>query len=279
MEDFEFSSQDEEEEEEAESAAHVEQNKEPPPTSTTTSPSNNSNISSSSNNKNKKEKKSVRWSQSPDAVKQFRRDELILPRAHPSSTTTSQPQQHVDDKDQDTTLKITFKHTSPSNKKSARFAASVIDPDAADSEDPSSVVVSSPSEIFRKFCSPPPTSDSSSEAGQESGNGSSSRAEPKSILKVKKSTTPVIEIVQPDEGAEPDAVAGTSAADLQPPLVPPFKQQQTIAALGDEVKERGETASSASSATADAVPAVDQESINTHRPVSRFRAARMNKKL
>lgn len=184
-----------------------------------------------------RKKKSVRWSQSPDAIKQFRRDELI---AGP----TSQCEPVGDDKDQDTTMKITFKHSPDSKKKSARFAS-------VDSRDPSSssVVVSNPSEIFRKF-SPSETSEKT--------------AEPKSILKVKKSTTPVIEIVQ-----RPD----TGTADPPPPP-PPAQQQQTTSAaaasaVGDEVKERGETGADA--------PA--SESVNTHRPVSRFRAARMNKKL
>lgn len=210
-----------------------------------------------------KGKKSVRWSESPVSVKQFRRDELIRPRTPPPSGSTSQ---NDEDEDQDT-LKITFKHSTTSNKKSAKFAA------VADSGDPSSSVVSSPSEIFRKFSSSP-TSTSECCSGSESGS-----REPKSILKVKKSTTPVIEIVQEleekqQEGVGPDSsVPGAAKADPQP--LPLCQQQQTPAAVGDEVKERGETASSAATAAA----VVDQESINTHRPVSRFRAARMNKKL
>ena len=197
-------------------------------------------------------KKSVRWSESPDAVKQFRRDELILPR-----TTATH-----DDEDHDT-VKITFKHSTVANKKTARFAAAP----STNSGDPSSVV-SSPSEIFHKF--------SSASSSTADNSGELCANEPKSILKVKKSTTPVIEIVQ-EEGAgpEPDAAAaGLTATD--PPSF--LQQQQILAAVGDEVKERGETATS-TSVTEAAAAAVDQESVNTHRPVSRFRAARMNKKL
>ena len=102
--------------------------------------------------------------------------------------------------------------------------------------------VSSPSDIFRKFCRTPET-----EAG-----------EPKSILKVKKSTTPVIETAQDDDP------------------VPPARQQRIqITAVGDEVKEHVLTDTQQEVTSAEATSA----EVNTHRPVSRFKAARLNRKL
>ena len=211
-------------------------------------------------------KKSVRWSETPDAVKQFRRDELILPGTANDG--------HEEDENQDT-LKITFKHSSvssaaaSSNKRKAKFASFI--PDADRPVDPSSSVVSSPSEIFRKF---------GSNTTESSGGEASASSEPKSILKVKKSTTPVIEIVQrqkqkqkKEDGEGPDASGPAADPDRSSLL-----QQQQITAVGDEVKERGETASSSSSQVG-AEGGREDESVNTHRPVSRFRAARMSKKL
>jgi hypothetical protein len=207
-------------------------------------------------------KKSVRWSESPDAVKQFRRDELILPGAAHDG--------HEEDKNQDT-LKITFKHSpvssssaaASSNKRKAKFASFIAEADPSSS----SSVVSSPSEIFRKFRS----------HTTEPSGGEPSSSEPKSILKVKKSTTPVIEIVQRQKQKQklleegPDASGPAADPDRSSLL-----QQQQITAVGDEVKERGETASSQVGAAAEGG---GDESVNTHRPVSRFRAARMGKKL
>jgi hypothetical protein len=209
-------------------------------------------------------KKSVRWSESPDAVKQFRRDELILPGAAHDG--------HEEDKNQDT-LKITFKHSpvssssaaASSNKRKAKFASFIAEADPSSSS--SSSVVSSPSEIFRKFRS----------HTTEPSGGEPSSSEPKSILKVKKSTTPVIEIVQRQKQKQklleegPDASGPAADPDRSSLL-----QQQQITAVGDEVKERGETASSQVGAAAEGG---GDESVNTHRPVSRFRAARMGKKL
>ena len=213
-------------------------------------------------------KKSVRWSETPDAVKQFRRDELILPgtsAAHDDDNGEENKKQEED------TLKITFKHSvgssaaaASSNTRRAKFAAFI--PADADSHPSSSAVISSPSEIFRKFKSHTSTDSSGSEQP-------SSSSEPKSILKVKKSTTPVIEIVQRQkqkqndrEGGGPDTIP---AAD---PDRSSFLQQQQITAVGDEVKERGETASQVAEEGG-------EESVNTHRPVSRFRAARMGKRI
>ncbi|XP_057377111.1 unconventional prefoldin RPB5 interactor 1-like [Daphnia carinata] len=202
-----------------------------------------------------RKKKSVRWSESPDAVKQFRRDELILPRMSGTA---------YEDDNQDT-LKITFKHSSASSAGSnkSKFVSFIPVSVDANNGDPSSSLVSSPSELFRKYRNSQTTTDSS--VGESMGAG-----EPKSILKVKKSTTPVIEIVQQRKEERPD---GGSTAD--PDRSSFLQQQQIPAAMGDEVKERGETASSLV-ATAQGE---DEESVNTHRPVSRFRAARMNKKL
>ncbi|XP_046442483.1 RNA polymerase II subunit 5-mediating protein homolog [Daphnia pulex] len=210
-------------------------------------------------------KKSVRWSESPDAVKQFRRDELILPGAAHDG--------HEEDKNQDT-LKITFKHSpvssssaaASSNKRKAKFASFIAEADPSSS---SSSVVSSPSEIFRKF---------RSHTTEPSGGEPSSSSEPKSILKVKKSTTPVIEIVQRQK--QKQKLLEEEGPDASGPAADPDRssllQQQQITAVGDEVKERGETASSQVGAAAEGG---GDESVNTHRPVSRFRAARMGKKL
>ena len=205
-------------------------------------------------------KKSVRWSQSPDAIKQFRRDELIAPRP-----TTSQCDDD-NDKGQDT-MKITFKHSPGSKKKkTARFSSDSGGSD--DSRDPSSTaaVVSNPSDIFRKFVSLSPTV-AEERLPAEAVAGPSRSNEPKSILKVKKSTTPVMEMVQPRSQVadRPDVASAT------PPAPDPPQQQQTTSAVGDEVKERGETVAQSDANV--------EESVNTHRPVSRFRAARMNKKI
>jgi hypothetical protein len=91
--------------------------------------------------------------------KQFRRDELILP----GSTAHDDDNNDRVGENQDT-LKITFKHSSSaaasSNKRKAKLAAFI--PDADSQVDPSSSsVVSSPSEIFRKFRNPTTTTDSS----------------------------------------------------------------------------------------------------------------------
>ncbi|KAI9561547.1 hypothetical protein GHT06_012506 [Daphnia sinensis] len=205
-------------------------------------------------------KKSVRWSETPDSVKQFRRDELILPRSSEG-----------DDDKQEGTLKITFKHSSASSSSAgstkSKFA-SFIPGSGANSGDPSSSLVSSPSELFRKYRNSQTTTDSS--VGESTG--AAGQSEPKSILKVKKSTTPVIEIVQQQRKEEEEEERPDSAAD---PDRSSLLQQQQTPAVGDEVKERRETASSLV-ATAQGE---DEESVNTHRPVSRFRAARMNKKL
>lgn len=221
-------------------------------------------------------KKSVRWSETPDSVKQFRRDELILPR--PSGTTTAHEEE--DDDDSQGTLKITFKHSpassssAGSNKSKLASFIPVSSSVGANSGDPSSSssLVSSPSELFRKYRNSQTTTDSS--VGESTGAGQS---EPKSILKVKKSTTPVIEIVQQQQQRkeEEEKRRGPDGGSTADPDRSSLLQQQQTPAVGDEVKERRETASSLV-ATAEGE---DEESVNTHRPVSRFRAARMNKKL
>lgn len=83
-----------------------------------------------------------------------------------------------------------------------------------------------------------------------------------------------MEVVQQEE-QETDTVPAASGVEADATAARSLLQQQQTPAVGDEVKERGETASSA--ATAGIV--ADHESVNTHRPVSRFRAARMNKQL
>lgn len=221
-------------------------------------------------------KKSVRWSETPDSVKQFRRDELILPRS--SGTTTAHEEE--DDDDSQGTLKITFKHSpassssAGSNKSKLASFIPVSSSVGANSGDPSSSssLVSSPSELFRKYRNSQTTTDSS--VGESTGAGQS---EPKSILKVKKSTTPVIEIVQQHQQRKEkeEKRRGPDGGSTADPDRSSLLQQQQTPAVGDEVKERRETASSLV-ATAEGE---DEESVNTHRPVSRFRAARMNKKL
>jgi len=174
------------------------------------------NINESENGR--KSKKGVTWSET-DSVRQFRINEIL------SET-------EVADANADA-VKIHFKHTpskiSSSSSSSAQSTAA-------------EETVSSPSDIFRKFCRTPET-----EAG-----------EPKSILKVKKSTTPVIETAQDDDP------------------VPPARQQRIqITAVGDEVKEHVLTDSQQEVTSAEATSA----EVNTHRPVSRFKAARLNRKL
>lgn len=219
-------------------------------------------------------KKSVRWSETPDAVKQFRRDELILPGTSAAHDDDDNGEENK--KQEEDTLKITFKHSvgssaaaASSNTRRAKFAA-FIPADAADSHPSSSAaVISSPSEIFRKFKSHTSTDSSGSEQPVASSS------EPKSILKVKKSTTPVIEIVQRQKQKQNDREEGPDTIPAADPDRSSFLQQQQITAVGDEVKERGETASSQVVAEEEG----GEESVNTHRPVSRFRAARMGKRI
>jgi len=122
--------------------------------------------------------------------------------------------------------KIHFKHT-PLKSKSSPLTS-----DAS---------ISSPSDIFDQFCA--------------------KTAEPKSILKVKKSTTPLMETQQKD------------AQDQAPPTLPLVQRQhQQITAVGDEVKEHEHEHQQQQQQQ-------EEVEVNTHRPVSRFKAARLNRKL
>lgn len=174
---------------------------------------NNHDDSPMENDDSAKSRKGVTWSET-DSVRQFRIDEIL--------SKTEAMDEGTD------TLKIHFKHTPTKKSSSAQSAAAVA---AAEAEE----VISSPSDIFRKFCRTPETE----------------AAEPKSILKVKKSTTPVIETPQDD-----------------PP--PQRQQKKQVTAVGDEVKEH---------VLMEPKQEVASAEVNTHRPVSRFKASRLNRKL
>jgi hypothetical protein len=155
------------------------------------------------------ERKKVTWSTS-DSVRRFHNDEVL-----------SRPEEDSPD-----TLRLTFKH-SKAPKKRAKF--SQLPEETAESTESASVV-SSPSDIYQKFY------------------GASEEAEPKSILKVKKSTTPILSEAAPDV------------------------EESLPVAVCEEVFERAP------------IPVVQEapestEQINTHRPVSRFKASRMNRRL
>ena len=155
------------------------------------------------------ERKKVTWSTS-DYVRRFHNDEVL-----------SRPEEDSPD-----TLRLTFKH-SKTPKKRAKF--SQLPEETAESTESASVV-SSPSDIYQRFY------------------GASEEAEPKSILKVKKSTTPI-----------------------RPEADPEVEESLPVAVLED-VFERAP------------IPVVQEapestEQINTHRPVSRFKASRMNRRL
>lgn len=111
-------------------------------------------------------------------------------------------------------------------------------------------VVSSPSDIFRKFYS--------SDAGVVSC-GTAATPEPKSILKVKKSTTPIVSFPDSDSEEAP-----------RPAVRRQVVVEDAPDAVGLEVLER--------TPSAPAQQATDVQQVNTHRPVSRFKASRMNRK-
>lgn len=162
-------------------------------------------------------KKSVRWSESPDAVKQFRRNDVIVDGATPN---------------------IKFSH-STDKRRPARFVDDT-------REEPA---VSSPADIFSKF--------------GPGGRADLARTldEPKSILKVKKSTTPVLTDRLQEAHFEEAAPDGAGQQQQQHE-----QRQELVAPVGDEVKEREPNEP-------------EHEAVNTHRPLSRFRAARQHKKL
>lgn len=174
----------------------------------------------------------VTWGQE-DSVRQFHRDEVL---ANSSSA--------ADDNNGETSaIKITFKHSR--NVGTGSGSLKRITSGVADTAAPA---VSSPSDIYHHF----------------GGQSQQQQPEaPRSILKVKKSTTPVIEVKQ-TETVEPD----------EPPRT---ERQHRISALSDEVKERSEepgVQDVAANASSKPLPTED-ETVNTHRPVSRFRAARL----
>lgn len=202
-EDIKEEEEEEEEDQEDQDLGYKEETEEP----------NNSDDNFNENDDSAKSRKGVTWSET-DSVRQFRIDE-ILSKNEPLSESAD-------------TLKIHFKHTPL--KKSTPVQSTAVEE-----------IISSPSDIFRKFCKMPEAEVS----------------EPKSILKVKKSTTPVIETLQ----------------DESPP---PQRQHKTqFTAVGDEVKEHV-LMEPKQEVTSGEVTCAE---VNTHRPVSRFKAARLNRKL
>ena len=175
-------------------------------------------------------KKTVRWSEELDAVKPFRKNDLVM------------KPELAEAKDE--TLKITFSHSEmEEERKSARFADADLD---------RSPIVSSPADIFSKF--------SNSGGCVEFARGLD---EPKSILKVKKSTTPVLT----------DRLQRFEGTDAGGPDGPESKQQQQQHEQGDVARPIADEVVEKEPTSAPDAP------LNTHRPLSRFKAARQHKKL
>ena len=175
-----------------------------------------------------RDQKRVTWSET-DSVRQF-------------------DSESEDDTDEGT-LKITFRHTVEQRKK--KQVALVVPNKSATSEQPAAV--RNPSDIYQQFAC----------------EGSATSVEqPKSILKVKKCTTPtsamMAEILKTDE-----QVSMPSSSSL-PTYEQSEKAKQT--AISDEVKEREVTMHQEAEGHQQ-----HQEVVNTHRPVSRFKATRQRK--
>jgi len=178
--------------------------------------------------------KKVTWSEE-DSVRQFESES-----------------EEEEDKD---TLKITFKHTVEQRKKN-QVKMSIIGskPIPANASE-SAASVFNPSDIYQQFVTEVVTP----------SNSSSTAEQPKSILKVKKCTTPTSTMM-----------TETMQTEEQPP--PYYEQQQQLllgkekqTAISDEVKEREVVVQKVEGQQ-------DQENttsaVNTHRPVSRFKASR-----
>ena len=180
--------------------------------------------------------KKVTWSEE-DSVRQFESES-----------------EEEEDKD---TLKITFKHTVEQRKKNQlKMAITGSKPVSANASE-SAASVFNPSDIYQQFVT---------EVVTPSNSSSSTAEQPKSILKVKKCTTPTSTMM-----------TETMQTEEQPPPYYEQQQQQLLlekgkqTAISDEVKEREVVVQKAEGQQ-------DQENttsaVNTHRPVSRFKASR-----
>lgn len=136
-------------------------------------------------------------------------------------------------------LKITFKHS----KNNIRGGPIKPPPQSDESSTPS--FPTSPSDIYRQF------------GGQPDA--------PKSILKVKKCTAPVnmMEMMKAESNESAVIDRNTTGPKIK-------------AVSDEEVKERE---GSAVVAKSDGASTVDDEVVNTHRPVSRFKASRLRNNL